>query len=71
MLNKRSIMLLFVKKQVNIYQQTKEETADTAKREEILSYLDILIKMNYEDNDFMLRAKNMETSKLREVGFRV
>ena len=49
--------------------QSKEEIVDTAKRNEILSYLELLQKMNYEDKDFMLRAKNMETSKLREVRF--
>ena len=44
---------------------------DTAKRDEILSYLDLLQKMNYEDKDFMLKAKSMETSKLREVKFHI
>ena len=62
------IILLYIKN-INTYLQSKEEIVDTAKRNEILSYLDLLQKMNYEDKDFMLRAKNMETSKLREVRF--
>ena len=62
------IILLYIKN-INTYFQSKEEIVDTAKRNEILSYLDLLQKMNYEDKDFMLKAKNMETSKLREVRF--